>query len=423
MALDRIEDALQAMARGSIVVVVDDEDRENEGDLILAAEHATPEAIAFMVRFTSGMLCVGLAGERLDELGLPLMVERNTDSMKTAYTITVDYRHGTTTGISAADRAATIRSLVDERATAGDFSRPGHVFPLRAVPGGVLHRPGHTEAAVDLARLAGLRPGAVLAEVVNDDGTMARRPELEAFARKHGLSIISIADLVTYRSRKTNLWHESAAMLPTRHGVFRAYAFRDVGSPHEHLALVLGDVAGREDVLVRVHAECLTGDTFGSLRCDCRVQLEASLAKIGTEGQGVLLYLRGDEGRGIGLSHELHAYAPHDEGLDTVDANPAPGLAVDAWNYAVGSSMLQELGITSMRLMTNDPAKYRGLTCHGLEIVERVPLKTHPAKDNHGYICKNRVAAASGSSELARRAEANHGIWNRAPAGQNAAPE
>ncbi|RQR52635.1 3,4-dihydroxy-2-butanone-4-phosphate synthase [Burkholderia sp. Bp9125] len=223
MALDRIEDALQAMARGSIVVVVDDEDRENEGDLILAAEYATPEVIAFMVRFTSGMLCVGLAGERLDELELPLMVARNTDSMKTAYTITVDYRHGTTTGISAADRAATIRALVDECATAGDFSRPGHVFPLRAVPGGVLHRPGHTEAAVDLTRLAGLKPGGVLAEVVNDDGTMARRPELEAFARQHGLPIISIADLVTYRTRNTNVWREPATMLPTRHGMFCAY--------------------------------------------------------------------------------------------------------------------------------------------------------------------------------------------------------
>lgn len=222
MALDGIEDALEAMARGSIVVVVDDEDRENEGDLILAAECATPEAIAFMVRVTSGMLCVSLAGERLDELELPLMVERNTDSMKTAYTVTVDYRHGTTTGISAADRAATICALVDERATAADFSRPGHVFPLRAVPGGVLHRPGHTEAAVDLARLAGLRPGAVLAEVVNDDGTMARRPELEAFARQHGLPIISIADLVTYRRTKANMWRESSAMLPTRLGAFRA---------------------------------------------------------------------------------------------------------------------------------------------------------------------------------------------------------
>lgn len=386
MAFDRIEDALAAMARGSMVVVVDDEDRENEGDIILAAEHATPEAIAFMVRHTSGMLCVGLPGERLDELDLPLMVERNTDSMRTAYTITVDYRHGTTTGISAADRALTIRSLVDPDAVASDFNRPGHVFPLRAVPGGVLARQGHTEAAVDLARLAGLRPGGVLAEVVNDDGTMARRPELEAFAQQHGLPIITIADLVAYRSQRSNIWRESEAKIPTRHGVFRAHVYRSVGSPHEHVAMVMGDVTDKKDVLVRVHSECLTGDTFGSLRCDCRMQLEASLAKLGKEGSGVLLYLRGHEGRGIGLSHKLRAYALQDEGLDTVEANLALGLAVDARDYSVGSRILQDLGITSMRLMTNNPAKYHGLSCHGLEISERVPLRTPPTKENIDYL-------------------------------------
>ncbi|WP_198083458.1 bifunctional 3,4-dihydroxy-2-butanone-4-phosphate synthase/GTP cyclohydrolase II [Variovorax sp. E3] len=386
MALDLIEDALQALARGSIVVVVDDEDRENEGDLILAAEFATPEAIAFMVRYTSGMLCVGLPGERLDELELPLMVERNTDSMKTAYTVTIDYRHGTTTGISASDRAATVRALVDTQAVAGDFNRPGHVFPLRAVPGGVLSRPGHTEAAVDLTRLAGLRPGGVLAEVVNDDGTMARRPQLEAFARQHGLPLVSIADLVAYRAEKSKIWRESEAKIPTRHGLFRTCVYREAGSPHEHVALVLGDVAGSADVLVRVHSECLTGDTFGSLRCDCRMQLEASMARIGKEGRGVLLYLRGHEGRGIGLSHKLRAYALQDEGMDTVEANLALGLAVDSRDYTVGSSILRELGITSMRLMTNNPAKYHGLSCHGLEIVERLPLCTPPTRENHGYL-------------------------------------
>lgn len=386
MAFNTIDEALAAMACGQMVVVVDDEDRENEGDLILAAEHATPQNIAFMVRHTSGMLCVGLPGERLDALDLPLMVERNTDSMKTAYTVTVDYRHGTSTGISAADRALTIRALVDPDVVKDDFNRPGHVFPLRAVPGGVLARPGHTEAAVDLTRLAGLRAGGVLAEVVNDDGTMARRPQLEAFAREHGLPLITIADLVAYRSQRHNAWRESEARIPTRHGVFRACVYRSHGSEHEHLALVMGDVAGQPDVLVRVHSECLTGDTFGSLRCDCRNQLEQSLARIGMEGRGVVLYLRGHEGRGIGLSHKLRAYALQDEGLDTVEANLALGLAVDARDYSVGSSILRDLGITDMRLMTNNPAKYHGLSCHGLSIAERVPLHTEPNRENVGYL-------------------------------------
>jgi len=304
MTFDRIEDALQAMARGEMVVVVDNEERENEGDLILAAEHATAEAVAFMVRYTSGMLCVALPGDRLDQLELSLMVERNTESLRTAYTVTVDFRHGTSTGISAADRAATIRALVDPDVTAQDFNRPGHVFPLRAVPGGVLHRPGHTEAAVELARLAGLRPGGVLAEVVNDDGTMARRPQLEVFARNHGLVVISIHDLIAYRRRQVGVKRESEARLPTRHGVFKACVYKEPGSIHEHLAMVMGTVEGAEEVLVRVHSECLTGDTFGSLRCDCRQQMEAeaSLAAVGRAGRGVVLYLRGHEGRGIGLT-------------------------------------------------------------------------------------------------------------------------
>jgi 3,4-dihydroxy 2-butanone 4-phosphate synthase / GTP cyclohydrolase II len=386
MELDRIEDALAHMQRGGMVVVVDDEDRENEGDLILAAEHATPQAVAFMVRHTSGMLCVGLPGERLDQLELPLMVERNTDSMRTAYTVTVDLRVGTSTGISAADRAATIRALVDPAVQADHFNRPGHVFPLRAAPGGVLRRPGHTEAAVDLTRLAGLRPGGVLAEIVNDDGTMARRPQLQAFAREHGLPIISIADLIAHRRAGIEVSRQSEARLPTRHGMFKAVVYKAANSPHEHLAMVMGDVAGAEDVLVRVHSECLTGDTFGSLRCDCRQQLEASLAKVGREGRGVVVYLRGHEGRGIGLTHKLRAYALQDQGLDTVDANLELGLEVDARDYAVGGQILRDLGITSMRLMTNNPTKYQCLYSFGLSISERVPLRTPPTPHNLEYL-------------------------------------
>jgi 3,4-dihydroxy 2-butanone 4-phosphate synthase/GTP cyclohydrolase II len=386
MALDRIDDALQALVRGRPVVVVDDEDRENEGDLILAAEHASTEQIAFMVRHTSGMLCVALPGERLDRLELPLMVERNTDSMRTAYTITVDLRHGTSTGISAADRAATIRALVDPDVSAADFNRPGHVFPLRAVPGGVLRRPGHTEAAVDLAQLAGLRPGGVIAEIVDDDGSMARRPRLEAFAREHGLVMVSIADLIAYRRRLVEVRRESEARLPTRHGVFTACVYKTAAVPHEHLAMVMGEVRGAEDVLVRVHSECLTGDTFGSLRCDCRQQLEVSLAAVGRAGRGVVLYLRGHEGRGIGLTHKLRAYALQDAGLDTVDANLELGLSVDARDYTVGARILQDLGITSMKLLTNNPAKYRGIADFGLQIVERVPLQTLPTRENVAYL-------------------------------------
>jgi 3,4-dihydroxy 2-butanone 4-phosphate synthase/GTP cyclohydrolase II len=386
MAFDRIEDALEAMARGEMVVVVDDEDRENEGDVILAAEHATPAAVAFMVRHTSGMLCVALPGDRLDALELPLMVERNTDSLRTAYTVTVDVRHGTTTGISAADRAATIRALVDPQTVASDFNRPGHVFPLRAVPGGVLHRPGHTEAAVDLTRLAGLRPGGVIAEIVNDDGTMARRPQLEAFAQAHGLVMVSIADLIAHRRRQVDVRRESEARLPTRHGVFTACVYRSPDSTHEHLAMVMGEVRGAEDVLVRVHSECLTGDTFGSLRCDCQQQLDHALAAVGRAGRGVVLYLRGHEGRGIGLTHKLRAYALQDAGLDTVEANLELGLSVDARDYSVGARILQDLGITSMRLLTNNPAKYRGIADFGLRIVERVPLRTPPTPENLAYL-------------------------------------
>ena len=386
MPFNTIEDALAALAQGQMIVVVDDEDRENEGDLILAAEHATPESVAFMVRHTSGMLCVALQGDRLDDLDLPMMVERNSDSMQTAYTVTVDYRHGTTTGISAADRSATIRALVDQKATGTDFNRPGHVFPLRAVEGGVLQRTGHTEATVDLVRLAGLRPGGVLAEIVNDDGSMARRHDLEIFAKTHGLLIITIADLVNYRRDQVHIRKESEARIPTRHGMFTALVYKAPDSPHEHLAMVMGNVQDQQDVLVRVHSECLTGDTFGSLRCDCRQQLEASLAAVGREGRGVVVYLRGHEGRGIGLTHKLRAYALQDEGLDTVDANLSLGLEADARDYTVGARILQDLGITSMRLLTNNPAKYRCIAEFGLQISEKVPLHTPPTRENHAYL-------------------------------------
>lgn len=386
MPFSTIEDALTALAKGEMIIVVDDEDRENEGDLIMAAEHATPASVAFMVRHTSGMLCVALQGDRLDDLDLPMMVKRNSDSMQTAYTVTVDYRHGTTTGISAADRSATIRALVDPTAESSDFNRPGHVFPLRAVEGGVLQRTGHTEATVDLTRLAGLKPGGVLAEIVNDDGSMARRKDLELFAKTHGLVMITIADLVIYRRRQLQIHKESEARIPTRHGMFTALVYKAPDSPHEHLAMVMGNVQDQQDVLVRVHSECLTGDTFGSLRCDCRQQLEASLAAVGREGRGVVVYLRGHEGRGIGLTHKLRAYALQDDGLDTVDANLSLGLKVDARDYTVGAKILKDLGITSMRLLTNNPAKYRCIAEFGLQISEKVPLHTPPTRENQAYL-------------------------------------
>lgn len=386
MPLDRIEDALAALQRGSMIVVVDDEGRENEGDIILAAQHATPEAIAFMVRYTSGVLCVALPGERLDALKLPLMVSSNTDSMGTAYTVTTDYRHGTTTGISAADRAATIRALVDPNVQPSDFNRPGHVFPLRAMGGGVLQRPGHTEAAVDLTRLAGLAAGGVIAEVVNDDGSMARRAQLEAFARAHGLVLISIADLIAYRVAREGVRCESRARVPTGHGIFTAHAYMSPGSPCEHLAMVLGNVRGAENVLVRVHSECLTGDAFGSLRCDCRRQLDASLAMIGKAGRGVVLYLRGHEGRGIGLANKLRAYVLQDAGSDTIEANLKLGLAVDCRDYEVAARILEDLGIASLRLLTNNPARYDTIGRYGLRINERVALTTQPTEDNVAYL-------------------------------------
>jgi 3,4-dihydroxy 2-butanone 4-phosphate synthase/GTP cyclohydrolase II len=384
--LNKIERAIAAISRGEMVVVVDDPGRENEGDLIMAAEKVTSEAVAFMIRHTSGVICAALPGERLRALQLPLMVTDNAEAQRTAFTVTVDLRHGTTTGISAIDRAATLRALGDPASQAGDFVRPGHVFPLRARDGGVLARRGHTEAAVDLARLAGLSPCGVLCEVMNDDGTMARPTELVAFAERHGLPIIGIDDLVAYRRRVEPLVRAVAeARLPTPHGVFTAHVY-GARDGTEHVALVMGDVRGRPDVLVRVHSECLTGDIFGSLRCDCGGQLDAALALVAQEGRGVVVYLRGQEGRGVGLTSKMHAYKLQDQGRDTVEANLDLGLPVDARTYDVGAQILTDLGVTTLRLMSNNPAKFVELEGYDLRIIGRVPLLVTPNRENIAYL-------------------------------------
>ena len=391
MPFTRIEQAIAAIGRGEFVVVVDDADRENEGDLIMAAEQANRESLAFMIRHTSGVICMPLEGYRLDELALPLMVANNTESQRTAFTVSVDAVHGTTTGISAADRATTIKALLDPGTRAEDLARPGHIFPLRYREGGVLKRAGHTEAAVDLARLAGCYPAGVLAEVVNDDGTMARLPRLEAFAADHGLEIISIADLIRYRRHREKLVRRvSEARIPTRHGEFTAYVYESLLDGVEHLAFVRGEVTGTPNVLVRVHSECLTGDVFGSLRCACGVQLDLALERVAAEDQGVVVYLRGHEGRGIGLGHKLRAYSLQDQGRDTVEANVELGFPADSREYGIGSQILVDLGITTMRVMTNNPAKYGGLEGYGLEIVERVPLRAEPNDENISYLRTKR---------------------------------
>jgi len=386
-----IDEVVAAIARGQIVVMVDDEDRENEGDLIMAAEHATPEAIAFFVRHTSGVICAPLTGDRCEALRLPLMVEQNTESHRTAFTDTVDLMEGISTGISAADRAATLRGLADERLSFSAFARPGHIFPLRAREGGVLKRAGHTEAAVDLARMAGCAPVGVICEITNDDGTMSRLPQLQEFCAKHGLLLSSIAKLIEYRRRHEKLvTRVGAATVPTEWGTFTCVAYRSEIDGVEHLAFVRGNVDDGEPVLVRVHSECLTGDVFGSRRCDCGPQLAAAMQRIADEERGVVVYLRGHEGRGIGLGHKIRAYSLQDEGLDTVDANTELGLPVDSREYGIGAQILTELGAHQLRVMTNNPAKYGGLAGYGLEIVERVAMPAETTPENLRYLRTKR---------------------------------
>ncbi|MGH9215318.1 MAG: bifunctional 3,4-dihydroxy-2-butanone-4-phosphate synthase/GTP cyclohydrolase II [Acidimicrobiales bacterium] len=392
MSFARVEDAITAIGRGEIVVVVDDEDRENEGDLIMAAEFATPETIAFFLHHTSGVICAPVTRERARELDLPLMVANNTETMRTAFTVSVDFRHDTTTGISAHDRAATVRALVDPATRPLDLLRPGHIFPLEARDGGVLKRAGHTEAAIDLARMAGLYPAGVLCELVNESkDDMARLPELERFAEEHGLVLISIADLIRYRRQTEKLVRRVAeARIPTEWGDFTCYAYESVLDGEHHIAFVKGAVQGQDNVLVRVHSECLTGDVFGSLRCDCGLQLQAAMKQVAEEGMGAVVYLRGHEGRGIGIGHKLLAYQLQDQGHDTVDANIALGMPVDSREYGIGAQILVDLGITTMRLLTNNPSKKGGLAGFGLEITERVPLQTAPNAENIAYLRTKR---------------------------------
>ncbi len=392
MPFAEIEKAVEAIGRGEIVVVVDDEDRENEGDLIMAAEFATPEAIAFFLNHTSGVICMPLLGERLDELELPLMVSVNTESNRTAFTVSVDARNGTTTGISSADRAATVQALIDPKTRPDDLARPGHIFPLRYREGGVLKRAGHTEAALDLARMAGLYPSGILCEVVTGDKSdMARLDELITFCAEHNLLLISIADLIRYRRQREKLVRRVAeARIPTQWGEFTCYVYENLLDNEEHLAFVRGAVQGEDNVLVRVHSECLTGDVFGSLRCDCGPQLDAALERIAEADMGAVVYFRGHEGRGIGLTHKLRAYTLQDGGHDTVDANLEQGLPVDSREYGIGAQILVDLGITTMRLLTNNPAKLGGLEGYGLEIVERVPLEIAPNPHNEDYLRTKR---------------------------------
>ncbi|MET9853031.1 bifunctional 3,4-dihydroxy-2-butanone-4-phosphate synthase/GTP cyclohydrolase II [Streptomyces sp. NPDC006450] len=391
--LDPVEQAIRDIAAGRPVVVVDDEDRENEGDLVIAAEKATPEIIAFMMSECRGLICAPLEGDELERLELPQMVQHNTESMQTAFTVSVDASgaHGVTTGISAADRATTLRLLADGVSGPADFVRPGHVFPLRAKPGGVLVRNGHTEAAVDLARLAGLRPAGAIVEIAGEDGVMLRLPELIPFARKHGLTIISIEDLIAYRrSAEPTVRREAQVNLPTAFGQFTAYGFRSTVDGVEHVALVHGEIGDGEDVLVRMHSECLTGDIFQSQRCDCGPQLHTAMERVQAAGRGVIVYLRGHEGRGIGLLSKLRAYELQERGRDTLDANLELGLPADARDYGAGAQMLADLGVHSVRLLTNNPEKSAALISHGIKVSDREPMPMEAGEHNLRYLRTKR---------------------------------
>ncbi|MFF9572669.1 bifunctional 3,4-dihydroxy-2-butanone-4-phosphate synthase/GTP cyclohydrolase II [Streptomyces sp. NPDC014685] len=393
LSLDPVEQAIRDIAAGRPVVVVDDEDRENEGDLVIAAEKATPEIVAFMMSECRGLICSPMENDELERLELPQMVGHNTESMRTAFTVSVDASaaHGVTTGISAADRATTLRLLAGGEAGPADFVRPGHVFPLRARSGGVLVRNGHTEAAVDLARLAGLRPAGAIVEIAGEDGVMLRLPQLIPFARKHGLTIISIEDLIAYRrSSEPTVRREAEVRLPTGFGPFTAYGYRSTTDGVEHVALVHGDLGDGDDILVRVHSECLTGDIFQSQRCDCGPQLHASMRRITEEGRGVVVYLRGHEGRGIGLLSKLRAYELQERGSDTLDANLELGLPADARDYAAGAQILKDLGVRSLRLMTNNPDKTAAILRHGLAVTGREPMPVQAGEHNLRYLRTKR---------------------------------
>ncbi|MBU2552095.1 MAG: bifunctional 3,4-dihydroxy-2-butanone-4-phosphate synthase/GTP cyclohydrolase II [Proteobacteria bacterium] len=386
MPISRIDEALEDIRQGRMVILVDDEDRENEGDLTMASEKVTPEAINFMAKYGRGLICLSLTPEKIEQLGLRMMVHDNTSPFGTAFTVSIEARRGVTTGISAADRATTILTAVDDDCRPGDLVQPGHIFPLRARQGGVLVRTGQTEGSVDLARLAGLKPSGVICEVMNDDGTMARRPDLEGFSEKHGLKIVTIADLIAYRMRTERLVQRAATTrLPSKFGEFTAIAYTNLVDPHEHVALVKGDITTDDPVLVRVHSECLTGDALGSLRCDCGEQLGTALKMINAQGRGVLLYIH-QEGRGIGLINKLRAYELQDQGKDTVEANEALGFPADLRDYGIGAQILADLGVRKMKLMTNNPKKMIGLEGYGLTVVERVPLEIQPCPENIDYM-------------------------------------